>query len=563
MPAAQLPIIPAHQRYLADGKEPQGQHGHSGIGIGQQVLAAAFESFSRSPAVSPVGIPVDAELPLTVKNTFIDVEEESPDSIHSLHDRGARTCTARMSPSKGFFDEQPDQHEMQHSELTAVPPDSPDKRMDMRLLVPEDDHDGTGSSPVSPSMPPPSESAPTFEDDGPAPPPQMSPSHFGRQLLGLALQAPEALSAPPSEGSKLHGLFDEEGLPACQPCAWFHKKPSGCINGAACKRCHLCPEGEPKLRKKQKVARLRQQQAEAASREAAQSESPSASKPADATRGPPSPGGSAPLGVGAVASQPSQPGAIPGTGAGPCTSGPPNSGPGVMAVPQSPGVVAVPVGQLGQGCGMPAPMYTVPVAQYQLLAAPGAAAVLMQVPAVSQQGPAQQLQAPQQIPAQQISAQQIPAQQISAQQMPAQQIPAQQIPAQQMPAQQMQQMQQIPVQQIPAQQLLGQQLPGQLPPQLPPQQPLQLQPQLQATQPAPIQQFQPLQAVQQFPQLSVQPVPMQLPQGMGQMLLPGNVQQVGAPVTLPVAAVAGKLEAPPSPQQSRQPSPRWADITDS
>ena len=31
---------------------------------------------------------------------------------------------------------------------------------------------------------------------------------------------------------------------------------------------------------------------------------------------------------------------------------------------------------------MPAPMYTVPVAQYQLLAAPGAAAVLMQVPAV-------------------------------------------------------------------------------------------------------------------------------------------------------------------------------------
>ena len=33
---------------------------------------------------------------------------------------------------------------MQHSELTAVPPDSPDKRMDMRLLVPEDDHDGTG-----------------------------------------------------------------------------------------------------------------------------------------------------------------------------------------------------------------------------------------------------------------------------------------------------------------------------------------------------------------------------------------------------------------------------------
>ena len=184
MPAAQLPIIPAHQRYLADGKEPQGQHGHSGIGIGQQVLAAAFElpgresvrisllwsccrpgpsrdhrqyhqlafpwmpscrsrysaeKFSHLSQIHagsyrPLNVCTKAaelRLPLgylrsnlcctvqalttdcsgQVKNTFIDVEEESPDSIHSLHDRGARTCTARMSPSKGFFDEQPDQHD--------------------------------------------------------------------------------------------------------------------------------------------------------------------------------------------------------------------------------------------------------------------------------------------------------------------------------------------------------------------------------------------------------------------------------------------------------------------
>ena len=41
---------------------------------------------------------------------------------------------------------------------------------------------------------------------------RMSPSHFGRQLLGLALTAPDALPEAPSEGSKLHGLFDEDSL---------------------------------------------------------------------------------------------------------------------------------------------------------------------------------------------------------------------------------------------------------------------------------------------------------------------------------------------------------------
>eukprot|EP00913_Durusdinium_trenchii_P021835 g20517.t1 len=164
--------------------------------IGHQILAAAFESFSHSPAASPDGIPIDAELPLTVKNTFIDVaDEEELDNLFAK--------------------------ETGHDE--------------------DEVQEVTGQAPAS---------VPYRESDSP-PQTQMSPSHFGRQLLGLALQAPEVLQHPPSEGSRLHGLLDEDGLPACQPCAWFHKKPSGCINGAACKRCHLCPEGEPKLRKKQ------------------------------------------------------------------------------------------------------------------------------------------------------------------------------------------------------------------------------------------------------------------------------------------------------------------------
>ncbi|CAE7428416.1 unnamed protein product [Symbiodinium natans] len=62
---------------------------------------------------------------------------------------------------------------------------------------------------------------------------------------GEALGAPEEESGSaqlPSVGSAHHKL----GI--CQPCAWFWK-PQGCLNGAACLRCHLCPAGEIKRRK--------------------------------------------------------------------------------------------------------------------------------------------------------------------------------------------------------------------------------------------------------------------------------------------------------------------------
>merc|ERR1719433_667746 len=63
----------------------------------------------------------------------------------------------------------------------------------------------------------------------------------------------------PTPGSLLHGLLDDEGRLQCRPCAWFYKV-SGCKNGASCRRCHLCPIGELKLRKKQRIAFLRDQE---------------------------------------------------------------------------------------------------------------------------------------------------------------------------------------------------------------------------------------------------------------------------------------------------------------
>lgn len=63
----------------------------------------------------------------------------------------------------------------------------------------------------------------------------------------------EQRKSTPSEGSTLHGTG------TCRPCAWFWKT-QGCANGAACRHCHMCPEGELKNRKKDKVATLRTDQ---------------------------------------------------------------------------------------------------------------------------------------------------------------------------------------------------------------------------------------------------------------------------------------------------------------
>lgn len=71
------------------------------------------------------------------------------------------------------------------------------------------------------------------------------------------LDNPEGADSPrsparvvPSRGSAVHRAG------RCEPCAWFWK-PEGCKNGPACGRCHLCPPGEVKARKKAKKTALR------------------------------------------------------------------------------------------------------------------------------------------------------------------------------------------------------------------------------------------------------------------------------------------------------------------
>lgn len=75
------------------------------------------------------------------------------------------------------------------------------------------------------------------------------------QMAATRLEATSVVVVP-NPGSAAHGLMDEKGEPVCEPCAWFYKA-QGCVNGATCGRCHFCPEGEIKVRKRMKRVKMR------------------------------------------------------------------------------------------------------------------------------------------------------------------------------------------------------------------------------------------------------------------------------------------------------------------
>lgn len=65
----------------------------------------------------------------------------------------------------------------------------------------------------------------------------------------------------------------EHGSGLCRPCAWYWR-PQGCKNGSSCGYCHLCPEGELKSRKKNKIAAMKMGALEPVSKKAS-SQAPS------------------------------------------------------------------------------------------------------------------------------------------------------------------------------------------------------------------------------------------------------------------------------------------------
>jgi len=79
-------------------------------------------------------------------------------------------------------------------------------------------------------------------------------------------QADAAEPAEPAEPEQLNNGSRLHVTGECEPCAWFWR-PTGCSHGLECRRCHLCPEGEVKARKKKKLALLRRSREEGAAGE--------------------------------------------------------------------------------------------------------------------------------------------------------------------------------------------------------------------------------------------------------------------------------------------------------
>lgn len=188
--------------------------------VGRQVL---LEALSHNALATT---PFAPGMKLVVRNTFIDVASDTTMVDH----RGSQTCIAKLhgsAPATFGFPRTP-------TELTRA------------VSLPACAVDLPGCYPPSPTSPLPTLGAAISF-------PANSEMQTSNGRWGQAFIAERPLR---SVGSRLHGIVSLEGSPVCKPCAWYQKNMS-CLNGASCGYCHLCPPGELKKRKKEKIARLR------------------------------------------------------------------------------------------------------------------------------------------------------------------------------------------------------------------------------------------------------------------------------------------------------------------
>jgi len=311
--------LPEDEEY--HGQPPQQYPGHSGNMQTNQVLplgAAAGAGIQGPPCTSYD----DSGLAYNVKNTFIDI----PSSGGYIDPRGTQSCTARVSnPSSTPLFAPPTYAAplvFQQDMPLPPPPAPPSAQMDAKPGMTTNIADSPGSTASTAASSPDKRPMPSsgrlstdstdsgrvivkntfieFEETpvarrdryamsctarfsepaafpclasptGAAGPPvttvseqqPWAPTAQVQQEAAAVVQNEAGVTQAPSMGSKMHGVTDASGQPMCQPCAWFYKD-SGCLNGAGCRYCHLCPQGELKNRKKAKIQRLRAQDAAAA-----------------------------------------------------------------------------------------------------------------------------------------------------------------------------------------------------------------------------------------------------------------------------------------------------------
>jgi len=267
-----------------DPESPSEQAARSGQ-FGQQVLCAAFSWPGEEEASH-----------LRVKNTFIDGYDEDSDdqgeASVAIHNLGVKSEPASMFRGGTFepvrpplpraqSDQPPDQTFATVSNQTTQPTMLPffqtttqptmmmgQPTMMMQVVGGQpmacQPWSGNGQPMMLQGQPVVYMTAPVGMQQGMT---MMSMPAAGSPALVTA--APQAIQLPSSPaggqsnvepyatrkpvwsaGSVTHGSGN------CRPCAWFWKD-QGCENGKDCRHCHLCPEGELKHRKKDKVATLR------------------------------------------------------------------------------------------------------------------------------------------------------------------------------------------------------------------------------------------------------------------------------------------------------------------
>jgi len=186
--------------------------------------------------------PISSEMEYTVKNTFID--HPAWDSLRNpslegfFIERDFHSCPATRvqsldSPLNGVDgDCKAKAFQMEHQAKTSISLEEclkgiHAKRQDLEL---RDDVISTKAN--------------TDEDTAPTTPEVLSDSETETGPRTISLSSTLGLW---SIGSAEHSMG------TCKPCAFLWKDASGCQHGANCKFCHMCPPGEVKKRKKQKI----------------------------------------------------------------------------------------------------------------------------------------------------------------------------------------------------------------------------------------------------------------------------------------------------------------------
>lgn len=224
----------------------------------------------------PLEAPSLSEIHVSVKNTFIDCFEEEIEQKPSVHRLGEHTCTARIlrqagySPTSGLAIEGLRHMLDFNATLTSFCPSAGEEtctgHLESETHTRTNDSDETWSS-FHTSLVHLETPCSGLQDGTPTPhrssqylsfgnPNDMPKGMHDRNQETRCIPTHDVLEGAPSLGSRFHGKLAQDGSKACDPCVWFWKK-GGCTNGTNCKRCHMCPDGEAKIRRKEKMKQKR------------------------------------------------------------------------------------------------------------------------------------------------------------------------------------------------------------------------------------------------------------------------------------------------------------------